>query len=67
VCGSRRRLEPDHIRPLALGGTSDLANIRILCALCRERHNLHYADSDLMPRARVDYLSPWQFRARDAA
>jgi hypothetical protein len=36
VCGSRRRLQPDHIQPLALGGTSDLANIRILCAF----HNL---------------------------
>jgi hypothetical protein len=36
VCGARRRLQPDHIQPLALGGTSDLANIRILCAF----HNL---------------------------
>ncbi|HET7825738.1 MAG TPA: HNH endonuclease signature motif containing protein [Anaeromyxobacter sp.] len=36
VCGSRRRLQPDHIQPLALGGTSDLANIRILCKF----HNL---------------------------
>ena len=36
VCGSRRRLQPDHIQPLAIGGTSDLVNIRILCAF----HNL---------------------------
>jgi hypothetical protein len=36
MCGSRRRLQADHIQPLALGGTSDLANIRILCAF----HNL---------------------------
>jgi len=36
VCGSRRRLQPDHIQPLALGGTSDLPNIRIVCAF----HNL---------------------------
>jgi hypothetical protein len=36
VCASRRRLQPDHVQPLALGGTSDLANIRILCAF----HNL---------------------------
>jgi hypothetical protein len=36
VCGSRRRLQPDHIQPLALGGCSDLANIRILCTF----HNL---------------------------
>ena len=35
-CGSRRRLQADHIQPLALGGTSDLANIRIACAF----HNL---------------------------
>src|SRR6266540_2563830 len=35
-CGSRRRLQADHIQPLALGGTSDLANIRIACKF----HNL---------------------------
>lgn len=31
VCGSRSALEFDHIRPWALGGTSDAANIRLLC------------------------------------
>lgn len=36
VCGSRRKLQGDHIQPLALGGTSDLDNVRILCAF----HNL---------------------------
>jgi hypothetical protein len=36
VCASRRRLQADHIQPLAFGGTSNLGNIRILCRF----HNL---------------------------
>ena len=66
-CGSRWQLEVDHILPLLKGGTSEPENLRILCRLCRERHKRHYADSDLMPRARVDALSPWHFRPCDAA
>jgi len=30
-CGSRVRVEPDHIRPLALGGKTELLNLRGLC------------------------------------
>jgi hypothetical protein len=36
VCGSRWQLQPDHIVPVALGGKSDLSNIRIACRF----HNL---------------------------
>ncbi|BDG01971.1 HNH endonuclease [Anaeromyxobacter oryzae] len=36
VCGSRHRLQYDHIQPKALGGKSTIDNVRLLCA----RHNL---------------------------
>jgi 5-methylcytosine-specific restriction endonuclease McrA len=32
VCGSTRRLQLDHVTPLALGGTSTVENVRLLCA-----------------------------------
>lgn len=31
VCGSRASLEFDHVRPWALGGSNETANIRLLC------------------------------------
>jgi hypothetical protein len=39
ICGSRTRLQLDHITPIALGGTSTVGNIRLLCIA----HNLHAA------------------------
>jgi 5-methylcytosine-specific restriction endonuclease McrA len=30
-CGSKYQLEIDHKQPLALGGTNEIANLRILC------------------------------------
>jgi 5-methylcytosine-specific restriction endonuclease McrA len=36
ICGSTRRLQLDHIQPLALGGTSTVDNVRIAC----RPHNL---------------------------
>ncbi|MFL5271658.1 MAG: HNH endonuclease [Anaeromyxobacteraceae bacterium] len=32
VCGSRTRVELDHIVPVALGGESTKSNVRLLCA-----------------------------------
>jgi HNH endonuclease len=32
ICGSSRRLQFDHIHPLALGGISTVENVRLLCA-----------------------------------
>jgi hypothetical protein len=32
VCGSKTRLELDHVVPVARGGTSTVSNIRLLCA-----------------------------------
>ncbi len=36
VCGCTRRLQLDHIKPLALGGTSTIENVRVVCRM----HNL---------------------------
>lgn len=34
VCGSRRRLEADHILPVSRGGTDVLSNMQTLCKTC---------------------------------
>jgi 5-methylcytosine-specific restriction endonuclease McrA len=39
ICGCTRHLQLDHVRPLALGGTSTIDNVRILC----RSHNLEAA------------------------
>lgn len=39
-CGSRWQVEVDHARPPSLGGTSEPANLRLLC----RRHNLLHAE-----------------------
>jgi hypothetical protein len=39
ICGSRYRVQYDHIEPVALGGRSTIENVRLLCA----RHNLLHA------------------------
>jgi 5-methylcytosine-specific restriction endonuclease McrA len=66
-CGSRWRLEIDHLESAALGGPSTPENLRLACALCRSRHNAHYADCLLMPRRDPDALRPKGSRISDAA
>ena len=39
-CDTRWKLEFDHTRPVALGGASTTANVRVLC----KRHNLLHAE-----------------------
>jgi hypothetical protein len=39
ICGCTRHLQVDHVKPLALGGTSTVDNVRILC----RSHNLEAA------------------------
>jgi 5-methylcytosine-specific restriction endonuclease McrA len=39
-CGSRWKLEIDHIDPVALGGTADPSRLRVAC----RRHNWYYAE-----------------------
>lgn len=45
-CGSKNALEFDHIKPFALGGKTELSNLRILCRNCNQRQrvtsNLHF-------------------------
>lgn len=36
-CGSRYALEIEHCRPVALGGTFELSNLKLLCRSCNQR------------------------------
>ncbi len=36
-CAGKRNLQVDHIKPFALGGTSDVENLRLLCFQCNQR------------------------------
>lgn len=36
-CGSRDRVQCDHITPLSQGGTHSLGNLRCLCRPCHDR------------------------------
>ena len=45
-CGSRYRLEIDHIMPFALGGATELSNVRLRC---RAHHKLRHAHSESVP------------------
>ncbi|MFL5299249.1 MAG: HNH endonuclease [Anaeromyxobacteraceae bacterium] len=53
VCGSRTRVELDHIVPVALGGESTVSNMRLLCAL----HNALAARQVLGARLMDRYTS----------
>ena len=48
-CGARGFLELDHVEPRALGGTSDSANLRVVCAA----HNRWFAEQTF-GRERID-------------
>jgi hypothetical protein len=58
VCGCTRRLQLDHIKPLALGGTSTIDNVRVVCRM----HNLLAArlafGDELMDRYTSDPRGP---------
>jgi hypothetical protein len=36
-CGSTFALQIDHVKPIALGGTTTLENLRLLCRSCNQR------------------------------
>ena len=46
-CGSRYRLEIDHVVPFALGGANELFNLRLRC---RAHHSLRHAHAPRPPR-----------------
>ena len=48
-CTARNGLHFHHDEPYGLGGGRGPENIRLLCQLCRYRHNRHYADYVIMP------------------
>ena len=49
-CPAREGIEFHHDDPYGLGGDRSANNIRLMCSLCRYRHNSHYADYLIMPR-----------------
>jgi len=61
------RTEIDHVVPRGRGGPSTVSNCRILCKLCRVRHNLHYSDWGIIPRAEWIPAQAWTERGHDAA
>ena len=48
---SRAAVHAHHVKPRSQGGSDDPENLISLCALCRARHNAHYAGSGTMPRS----------------
>jgi hypothetical protein len=47
-CGTRRHLNYDHIRPMALGGKSTPDNLRLLCFQCNQRAGIRTFGVDKM-------------------
>jgi hypothetical protein len=47
-CGTRRHLNYDHIRPLALGGGTTPDNLRLLCFQCNQRAGIRTFGIDKM-------------------
>lgn len=45
ICGERKPLGPDHIRPLSKGGTNWISNIQPVCQPCNSRKGAKYARS----------------------
>ena len=43
ICGSRYRIQIDHVKPRALGGKNEIPNLRALC----QTHNLLMAERTL--------------------
>ena len=47
-CGTRRHLNFDHIRPVALGGATTPDNLRLLCLQCNQRAGIRIFGVDKM-------------------
>ncbi len=53
ICGGRRSLNIDHIKPVALGGGSEPDNLRLLCFHCNQRQAIKVFGVDHMSSTRV--------------
>lgn len=42
ICKSTNRLEVDHIRPFAMGGKTEIENLRLLCRNCNQRAGIKF-------------------------
>lgn len=49
-CGSQHSLEVDHIQPIALGGTDDPENLRLLCRSCNQRAAIEKLGEGIMSK-----------------
>jgi hypothetical protein len=50
LCGGMHRLQVDHIRPVALGGSNAKENLRLLCFHCNQRQAILKLGSQTMAR-----------------
>ena len=62
-CGATRGLEIHHLIHWEDGGPTNTSNLAAICKLCRYRHNLHYAESMIMPMSGADVLVGAEFGA----
>ena len=53
LCGSRWRIEFDHVVPVADGGPTTPTNVRLLCRTHNGRHAEHRFGEEFMNRFRV--------------
>ncbi|MEK7356571.1 MAG: HNH endonuclease signature motif containing protein [Bdellovibrionota bacterium] len=53
-CGSRHFLQPDHIIPVARGGSNDLENLRLRCFAHNQRHAIDCFGEEVLRYAEVE-------------
>ncbi len=49
-CSSKNALQYEHVWPLALGGTSEISNLKLLCRSCNQRAAIQVFGPDKMSR-----------------